>query len=115
MPQFSVLTTTCSQHHIQLIPSVPDPHTRVQTVEPGRTTTAPDIRAATPAAPLSSAASPHSNHSQRAASRMASSDTSTMSSTCADTSSKLIEIGRAHVELQSLMRISYAVFCLKKT
>src|SRR3546814_5961796 len=25
------------------------------------------------------------------------------------------EIGRAHVELQSLMRISYAVFCLKKT
>src|SRR3546814_6553743 len=23
------------------------------------------------------------------------------------------EIGRAHVELQSLMRISYAVFCLK--
>src|SRR3546814_404003 len=26
-----------------------------------------------------------------------------------------IEIGRAHVELQSLMRISYAVFCLKKT
>src|SRR3546814_4662180 len=30
--------------------------------------------------------------------------------------SRLIEqqIGRAHVELQSLMRISYAVFCLKK-
>src|SRR3546814_6071241 len=26
----------------------------------------------------------------------------------------LVEIGRAHVELQSLMRISYAVFCLKK-
>src|SRR3546814_1398737 len=26
----------------------------------------------------------------------------------------LNEIGRAHVELQSLMRISYAVFCLKK-
>src|SRR3546814_10362685 len=26
-----------------------------------------------------------------------------------------MEIGRAHVELQSLMRISYAVFCLKKT
>src|SRR3546814_4964746 len=26
----------------------------------------------------------------------------------------LQEIGRAHVELQSLMRISYAVFCLKK-
>src|SRR3546814_2918129 len=26
----------------------------------------------------------------------------------------LDEIGRAHVELQSLMRISYAVFCLKK-
>src|SRR3546814_7691199 len=25
------------------------------------------------------------------------------------------EIGRAHVELQSLMRISYAVFCWKKT
>src|SRR3546814_5539381 len=25
-----------------------------------------------------------------------------------------IQIGRAHVELQSLMRISYAVFCLKK-
>src|SRR3546814_5560840 len=25
-----------------------------------------------------------------------------------------IEIGRAHSELQSLMRISYAVFCLKK-
>src|SRR3546814_3311803 len=24
------------------------------------------------------------------------------------------EIGRAHVDLQSLMRISYAVFCLKK-
>src|SRR3546814_6013628 len=28
--------------------------------------------------------------------------------------SRAIEIGRAHVELQSLMRISYAVFCLKK-
>src|SRR3546814_12263359 len=27
----------------------------------------------------------------------------------------LDEIGRAHAELQSLMRISYAVFCLKKT
>src|SRR3546814_5711116 len=27
---------------------------------------------------------------------------------------KLFEIGRAHAELQSLMRISYAVFCLKK-
>src|SRR3546814_5340313 len=27
---------------------------------------------------------------------------------------ELEEIGRAHVELQSLMRISYAVFCLKK-
>src|SRR3546814_5120746 len=27
----------------------------------------------------------------------------------------LDEIGRAHVELQSLMRISYAVFCLNKT
>src|SRR3546814_1284489 len=26
----------------------------------------------------------------------------------------LKEIGRAHSELQSLMRISYAVFCLKK-
>src|SRR3546814_10286322 len=26
----------------------------------------------------------------------------------------LDQIGRAHVELQSLMRISYAVFCLKK-
>src|SRR3546814_7185970 len=25
-----------------------------------------------------------------------------------------IEIGRAHAELQSLMRLSYAVFCLKK-
>src|SRR3546814_5583808 len=25
-----------------------------------------------------------------------------------------IKIGRAHAELQSLMRISYAVFCLKK-
>src|SRR3546814_6143509 len=25
-----------------------------------------------------------------------------------------LEIGRAHVELQSLMRISYAVFCLKQ-
>src|SRR3546814_10778764 len=25
------------------------------------------------------------------------------------------QIGRAHAELQSLMRISYAVFCLKKT
>src|SRR3546814_4711330 len=25
-----------------------------------------------------------------------------------------LKIGRAHVELQSLMRISYAVFCLKK-
>src|SRR3546814_10642115 len=30
----------------------------------------------------------------------------------ADFSSR--KIGRAHVELQSLMRISYAVFCLKK-
>src|SRR3546814_3442366 len=27
---------------------------------------------------------------------------------------RFIQIGRAHVELQSLMRISYAVFCLKK-
>src|SRR3546814_3030099 len=27
---------------------------------------------------------------------------------------ELAEIGRAHSELQSLMRISYAVFCLKK-
>src|SRR3546814_6412922 len=27
---------------------------------------------------------------------------------------RLREIGRAHAELQSLMRISYAVFCLKK-
>src|SRR3546814_7285750 len=26
----------------------------------------------------------------------------------------IMQIGRAHVELQSLMRISYAVFCLKK-
>src|SRR3546814_6538271 len=26
----------------------------------------------------------------------------------------VMEIGRAHVELQSLMRISYAVFCLQK-
>src|SRR3546814_3682534 len=26
-----------------------------------------------------------------------------------------VEIGRAHSELQSLMRTSYAVFCLKKT
>src|SRR3546814_4257987 len=26
----------------------------------------------------------------------------------------LLQIGRAHVELQSLMRNSYAVFCLKK-
>src|SRR3546814_4500154 len=25
-----------------------------------------------------------------------------------------VQIGRAHVELQSLMRISYAVFCLNK-
>src|SRR3546814_1923572 len=29
-------------------------------------------------------------------------------------SGALAQIGRAHVELQSLMRISYAVFCLKK-
>src|SRR3546814_2489353 len=27
---------------------------------------------------------------------------------------KVDQIGRAHAELQSLMRISYAVFCLKK-
>src|SRR3546814_4501572 len=26
-----------------------------------------------------------------------------------------VQIGRAHAELQSLMRISYAVFCLKNT
>src|SRR3546814_2846817 len=32
-----------------------------------------------------------------------------------DHMSHRVEIGRAHVELQSLMRISYAVFCLKKT
>src|SRR3546814_4843154 len=31
-----------------------------------------------------------------------------------ETERRLLEIGRAHVELQSLMRISYAVFCLKK-
>src|SRR3546814_9044448 len=30
------------------------------------------------------------------------------------TAVRVDEIGRAHVELQSLMRISYAVFCLKK-
>src|SRR3546814_1326949 len=30
------------------------------------------------------------------------------------TASNTAEIGRAHAELQSLMRISYAVFCLKK-
>src|SRR3546814_8142081 len=28
---------------------------------------------------------------------------------------KLRELGRAHAELQSLMRLSYAVFCLTKT
>src|SRR3546814_6292473 len=28
---------------------------------------------------------------------------------------RMHQIGRAHAELQSLMRISYAVFCLKKT
>src|SRR3546814_4912879 len=27
---------------------------------------------------------------------------------------RVFQIGRAHAELQSLMRISYAVFCLKK-
>src|SRR3546814_3461304 len=27
---------------------------------------------------------------------------------------RAMQIGRAHAELQSLMRISYAVFCLKK-
>src|SRR3546814_2578983 len=32
----------------------------------------------------------------------------------AGVATKADEIGRAHVELQSLMRISYAVFCLKK-
>src|SRR3546814_10560588 len=31
-----------------------------------------------------------------------------------DRTGHIDEIGRAHVELQSLMRISYAVFCLKK-
>src|SRR3546814_8101329 len=31
-----------------------------------------------------------------------------------ETCSHAGEIGRAHSELQSLMRISYAVFCLKK-
>src|SRR3546814_7319892 len=29
-------------------------------------------------------------------------------------SGSTVKIGRAHVELQSLMRLSYAVFCLKK-
>src|SRR3546814_5279256 len=33
---------------------------------------------------------------------------------CGHYDDKSIEIGRAHVELQSLMRISYAVFGLKK-
>src|SRR3546814_9297143 len=35
---------------------------------------------------------------------------------CGQVHQKLVtrEIGRAHSELQSLMRISYAVFCLKK-
>src|SRR3546814_4428162 len=32
----------------------------------------------------------------------------------ADRAGDTEEIGRAHSELQSLMRISYAVFCLKK-
>src|SRR3546814_7828450 len=31
-----------------------------------------------------------------------------------DQVARAFEIGRAHSELQSLMRISYAVFCLKK-
>src|SRR3546814_10198618 len=31
-----------------------------------------------------------------------------------DTDGNAMEIGRAHVELQSLMRMSYAVFCLKQ-
>src|SRR3546814_9430349 len=31
-----------------------------------------------------------------------------------NTGARRVQIGRAHVELQSLMRISYAVFCLKK-
>src|SRR3546814_5663707 len=33
---------------------------------------------------------------------------------CSGADVKRMEIGRAHVELQSLMRISYAVLCLKK-
>src|SRR3546814_4354427 len=33
---------------------------------------------------------------------------------CTKHNQVLLEIGRAHVELQSLMRISYAVFCLNK-
>src|SRR3546814_6006836 len=33
---------------------------------------------------------------------------------CAQLNQVLTKIGRAHVELQSLMRISYAVFCLKQ-
>src|SRR3546814_2564783 len=32
----------------------------------------------------------------------------------ADGDDEAVQIGRAHAELQSLMRISYAVFCLKK-
>src|SRR3546814_5247976 len=34
--------------------------------------------------------------------------------TTVETLDRADKIGRAHVELQSLMRISYAVFCLKK-
>src|SRR3546814_1063480 len=33
---------------------------------------------------------------------------------CHAAADHFVEIGRAHAELQSLMRISYAVFCLKK-
>src|SRR3546814_6193591 len=33
---------------------------------------------------------------------------------CAEAPDEPVQIGRAHVELQSLMRISYAVLCLKK-
>src|SRR3546814_9725039 len=39
---------------------------------------------------------------------------STTQETLDDKIKRGLQIGRAHVELQSLMRISYAVFCLKK-
>ncbi len=59
----------CSARHRQASPSGPAPHTSAQIFSPAENRSTPLRSAAAAAAPLKSAASPISNHSQRALSR----------------------------------------------